>query len=100
MNINKNYLLFIAEDTNLSIGIVERYYNLLKDIPCVCFGTEEQLLNCLCLYIYNRKNYPDIKDTSYLLSDALYKTYYELSIPYLTFDYLDSLQNNVIQKNL
>ena len=92
MEISNNILSLIAEETNVSLYHVQRYYDILNGIPCVYDGNKYQLLNCLYLLINLRKENMcpiNASEFYYLLSDALYKTYKEESIPYLSIFYID-----------
>ena len=84
-----DYLSAIAEETNVSLNHIKRYYDILTRIPCVRNGDLNQSLNCLYYLILLKKNNEETKyEFRYLLDDALYKTYKDSSIPDLSLYYI------------
>ncbi len=50
-----NKLICIAEDNNISIGLVKKYYNIIKNNPNTKSLDEYYLLRCLNLLIILRE---------------------------------------------
>lgn len=94
MKISEYAINLIAEETNVSKRHVQKYYDILNEIPCVCNGGRIQLLNCLYILINLKKNNKENESFDYLLSDALYKIYKEDSLPFLSSYYKSKLNNN------
>ena len=86
MNTNNDYLSVIAEESCISLNKVNKYYDSIKDIPCINQDDKMHSLNCLCLLISLMKN-KNNQSFNYILSDALYKTYREDALPYITDEY-------------
>ena len=101
MEIDKNKLLQLGDDYEVSFSLVMHYYTLLMDIPCVQRGGEDRFLECLETLIQSRitaefkdeeqetiKNgYDEYMSFEYSLSDALYRIYEDEALDYLCDEY-------------
>ena len=89
MEIKENVLNALAEEANVSLQFVKKVYNTIYKLPCVKNGEEYQLLNCIYLFINLKKShFHDDNESNYILDEALYRTYKEESIPYLSLYYI------------
>ena len=82
-----SFLNVLAEEENISLYKVNKYYDAIKYIPCIQEDNRIHSLNCLYLLVELLKKRKQTQDFNYILSDALYKTYGDVSIPYLSNEY-------------
>lgn len=100
MEIDKDRLLELESEYEISFSTIMRYYTLLMSIPCVKERDEEQLYLCLETLIQdrvttefkqeemNRNGETGVyKSLEYSVSDALYRIYEDEAIPYLCDEY-------------
>lgn len=98
MEISKNNMIFLAEETNISLSHINTYYDILSRIPCVYDGKKSQLLNCLYSLIILRKNNPcnfNSEEFKFMLSEALLGTYKEEALPYVNLYFMDSREKQM-----
>ena len=101
MKISKNNMVFLAEEENISLNHINKYYDILSRIPCVYNGNKNQLLNCLYSLIFLSKNNPcDFYSEEFncILSKVLLSTYKEEALPYLNIYFNNSKDHQLNRK--
>ena len=110
MNLEKEQLESLAKEYDFDLNELMEYYDEISKIPCVANSDEEQLLECLKTIIAGLKsNESEIEyqksragndDDAYIdknklvsreciISDALYRSYDDAAIPYLSDEYVE-----------
>jgi hypothetical protein len=111
MMIDKEELLELEREYGISFSQIMKYYTILKDIPCVANGSEENFRECLEIVIQDRvsnsfivgqKEFKDDvmrvnKSLDYSISYALYYIYDEEAIPYLSEEFKNERDLNESQ---
>lgn len=110
MNLKKDQLEALANKYDFDLKELMEYYDEISKMPCVANGDEEQLLGCLETIIaglrtneqeieFQKSKYGNDVDEymdkdkivpkEYIVSDALYRTYDEQAIPFLSDEYAE-----------
>lgn len=112
MNLEKDQLETLAKEYDFDLNELMEYYDEISKIPCVVNGDDELLLRCLETIVSglktndqeiefqklqpgNRENDKPFIDTDklvskeYIISDALYRTYDDEAIPFLSDEYAE-----------
>ena len=104
MEIELNVLEELANEYEIPLEKVKLYYNMLLEIPCVMSYDVDMLYECLVNIIQDVKTSEfveeekekmgafvgkEAKTLNYSISDALYRTYGDEAIPYLSEEYIE-----------
>lgn len=98
MELEREELEFLASEYESKIETVMKYYEILKEVPCVINHERELFLECLETLIQERKSEKMLGETKsqtsekyqtleFSVSDSLFRVYGDDAVPYLSEEY-------------